>query len=52
MTDTVSIWLDIASYVATTAFPELNGKTGTQSRDITAVISTIPAMSACSSVRT
>ena len=39
---TVSIWLDIA----TTVFQELNGKTGTLSRDITAVISTIPAMSA------
>ena len=39
---TISIWLDIA----TTVFPELNGKTGTLSRDITAVISTIPAVSA------
>ena len=38
----IIIWLDIA----TTVFPELNGKTGTLSRDITAVINTIPAMSA------
>ena len=33
-------------YHCDTVFPELNGKTGTLSRDITAVISTIPAMSA------
>ena len=32
--------------IATTVFPEMNGKTRTLSRDITAVISTIPAMSA------